>query len=69
VCGDVLSNQSMVPTKLKRDLETKRPSVSHKPPEYFHRLPKLFGKKTMTASYKDTEIIAQKINRTVSENN
>jgi hypothetical protein len=45
VCGDVLSNQSMVPTKLKRHLETKRPSVSHKPPGYFHRLPKLFERK------------------------
>ncbi|KAL4713788.1 hypothetical protein ACJJTC_012305 [Scirpophaga incertulas] len=38
VCGDILGNNSMVPSKLIRHLTTKHPSVAQKDKEYFQRL-------------------------------
>lgn len=38
VCGDELSNESMVPSKLKRHFSTRHSNLSDKPVEYFKRL-------------------------------
>jgi hypothetical protein len=67
VCGDILSNKSMVQTELKWRLETKHVSVSDKPPRYFHRLKspdremlermvkwRTLSKKSLIASYRFT---------------
>ena len=37
ICGDKLDNESMKPSKLLRQLETKHPNLKDKPIEYFER--------------------------------
>jgi len=46
VCGEILANESLKPSKLKRHLDTKRPIVKNKPTEYFERLNDLFKSST-----------------------
>ena len=68
VCGEKLANQAMVPSKLKRHLQTKHPYLCEKTSEYFKRLvadvkrqsQRLF--KVMTIPYK-----AQEANYAVAE--
>lgn len=72
VCGSILSNQSMVPNKLKRHLESNHSHISSKPREYFERLLNSQNKssraiknriavsdKALLASFKVSELIAQ----------
>lgn len=37
ICSEVLSRESMKPSKLKHHLETKHPGCKDKPMEYFQR--------------------------------
>lgn len=74
VCGEKLSNECMVPSKLKRHLETKHSHLVNKDKAYFSRLlssqvkqAKVMNKtttiaeKAQLASYKVAEIIARKM--------
>ena len=71
VCGQTLSNEAMVPSKLNRHFTTKHPSLQNESVKYFERLlqsntnqSKLFQKimavseKAQIASYEVAEIIA-----------
>lgn len=46
VCGEILANESLKPSKLKRHLDTKHPNVKNKPTEYFERLNDQFKSST-----------------------
>ena len=73
VCGETLSNEAMVPSKLKRHLTTKHPSVSQKSVMYFSRILEgekktavrmvkrmTIGDTALEASFKVAELIAKK---------
>jgi len=44
VCGELLANESLKPSKLKRHLDTKHPNLKEKPIEYFELLQPNFHK-------------------------
>lgn len=44
VCGELLANESLKPSKLKRYLDTKHPNLKEKPIEYFESLKPNFHK-------------------------
>ncbi|XP_050066002.1 SCAN domain-containing protein 3-like [Aphis gossypii] len=46
VCGEILANESLKSSKLKRHLDTKHPNVKNKPIEYFKRLNDQFKSST-----------------------
>lgn len=81
ICGMKLSNQGMVPSKLKRHLTTNHPSLADKDPEYFVRMKSQqsrqeqmmiksakVSEKALEASYLVAEIVAKtKTPHTIAE--
>lgn len=79
VCGEKLSNECMVPSKLKRHLNTKHSHLSGKDKNYFNQLLSSEAKqakamvrratiseKAQVASYKVAEIVVKKCSPTLS---
>lgn len=79
VCGEKLSNSSMVPSKLKRHLSTNHSHLESKDQNYFKRMMTMQSKqvkyfekkvtvsdKSQIASYKVAELIAQKNKTTLN---
>ena len=73
LCNSTLSNESLVPNKLKRHLETNHSAQKNKPREYFEKLATGKGQQSKTlanfrkvtekgllASYKVAQLIAQR---------
>lgn len=73
ICNAALSNEALVPSKLKRHLETKHPALKDKPKEYFENLvtqqnkqaKKLMNylklpEKGLIASYKVAQLLAKR---------
>ena len=74
ICGETLSNSSMLPSKLKRHLVSKHPNLADKPTEYFRRLKEStskqaaafvrkvnYSEKASQASFAIAEIIAKQM--------
>lgn len=67
VCGDTLSNEAMIPNKLKRHLTTKNSHLVRERIDYFKRLisqkekTKQIGERTFKASFWSSHLIIQQM--------
>ena len=72
ICNSALSNEALVPSKLKRHLETKHPDVKEQPKQYFENIRDQQNKqakkftnylklpeKGLIASYKVAQLLAK----------